>query len=318
MAFFKKRGKKKKLAKGFVTGMVIMLVISCTVVGFLYMRHAKIASNYEAKITELERVFSEETRQVARVVGDIYAGDSFDIDKVEMVAVPGAVCPENAVTSLSELDGRVAKLDMKTNTPILKSMLTEENIAKNAREVELNMLLLPSNLTGKHYMDIRINFPTGEDYVVISKKKVRELFLKENTVWVWLSEREILELSSAIIDAYLREGSKLYCVTYIDPMFQEESTPNYPENLYVLDLIKKDPNIINRATDAMAADIRMMLENNLNGLAKDDADKIKGNILNEKSKRGTQVQDIIKQESIMTDQTEAVDTTDTTGMFDDN
>lgn len=315
MAFFK-RGKKKKKAKGILLGMLLMALISVGVIGLLYMQHKRIVDDYKAKLEELQRVFEEETQQVIRVVEPIKAGEKFKTGKVEAAYAPNAITPDNAVLNATDLEGKIAKLDIHPNTTILKSMLVEESIPDNARELELNMLLLPSNLTTDHYLDIRINFPTGEDYVVVSKKKVRDLFLKENTVWLWLSEREILELSSAIIDAYLREGAKLYCVTYIDPMFQDDAIPNYPENLYVLDLIQKDPNIIDRAIETMASEIRMQLEDKLNNLAKEDSERIKGNIINEKSKRGLQVQELINSEVQMKDSTETITTNDTSGMFD--
>lgn len=302
MAFFK-GGKNKKTAKGLLLGMGLMTVISVCIIGVLYLQHIKITDNYKEQVIELERVFKEETSMVVRLIEPMKAGQKFNVKNVEMVSAPKFVTPENAVKRIENLEDKVSKLDIQPNTTLLETMLVEESIPKNAREVELNMLLLPSNLTNNHYMDIRIGFPTGQDYVVISKKKVRDIFLKENTVWLWLSEREILELSSSIIDAYLREGAKLYCVTYIDPMFQDKSITNYPENLFVQDLIKKDPNILDRAMEGLAEEIRMDLENSLNSITKDDTNKIKGNIINEKSKRGTQVQEKIRLESETVDQT---------------
>ena len=40
------------------------------------------------------------------------------------------------------------------------------------RKQEYNMLVLPSQLATGEYIDIRLALPTGQDYVVLGKKKV--------------------------------------------------------------------------------------------------------------------------------------------------
>ncbi|GJM69319.1 hypothetical protein HMSSN036_15350 [Paenibacillus macerans] len=74
-------------------------------------------------------------------------------------------------------------------------------------------------------MDIRIQFPTGQDYILLSKKKIEAL--APGTVTVTLGEAEILSLSSAIVDAYLHKAS-IYALTYVEPYLQGKSTPTYP------------------------------------------------------------------------------------------
>jgi len=302
LAFFK-RGKNKKKAKGVMIGMLIMTLISAGVIALLYFQHTNIVAQYKNELEELQRVFNEETQTVVKVTGLIKAGDPIDSEKVELVRSPNIVTPKNVILDLAEIKNQIAKVDIQPNTQLLESMMVEEIIESSARELELNMLLLPSNLTVNHYMDIRISFPTGEEFVVLSKKKVRELYLKENTTWLWLDEEEILKLSSAVIDAYLNEGAKLYCVTYVDPMFQEGSVENYPENTNVQNLMVNNPNILSEATEQLASNARIELEQRLNSLSVKNINKIKGKLVNEVTKRETQINETIELKKEVIDNT---------------
>ncbi len=44
------------------------------------------------------------------------------------------------------------------------------------------------------FVDVRIKFPTGQDYILLSKKKVEDL--SNNRVWYHMNEKEILSMSS--------------------------------------------------------------------------------------------------------------------------
>jgi len=56
------------------------------------------------------------------------------------------------------------------------------------------------------YIDIRIAYPTAEDLVILSKVKVEST--NTNTVWLKLSESEILMLNNAIVESYIIDGTK--------------------------------------------------------------------------------------------------------------
>lgn len=191
---------------------------------------------------------------------------------------------------ISEEDmGKILVIDVGEAMPILKDMVKESTIQNDLREEELNMLLLPSNLVKNQYIDIRLGFPNGEDYIVLSKKKIQEVQLANNTIWLWVDEKEILMLSSAIVDAYLHKGSKLYTVTYVEPAVQEKAILTYPVNHDVLKVIKADPNILEEAKKALSEEARTQLEARLLDISEAAISSMESGVKEESSNRDTKI-----------------------------
>lgn len=147
----------------------------------------------------------------------------------------------------------VAKVDMKANTVITTELLSKsDNIVQDdMRKQEYNMVVLPMDLATGDYIDIRLMLPSGQDYIVVSKKEVEIPVIggvdSEDTIWVNMTEDEILHMSCAIIDAYQINGAKLYATKYTEAGMQAAATPTYPINESTSALLQSDPNILERA-----------------------------------------------------------------------
>ena len=128
----------------------------------------------------------------------------------------------------------IAKVDMNANTPLTLQMVTrsDEAVSDDLRIQEFSMIALPIYLNVDDYIDIRLQFPDGQNYIVVSKKRVIDV--QENTVWLQMTEEEISTMSNAIVEAYIVTGSKLYANLYAEPGMQEEATPTYPVSRAVL------------------------------------------------------------------------------------
>lgn len=169
----------------------------------------------------------------------------------------------------------LAKVSMNANTILTREFITKGNntTSNDVRRQEYNVIVLPTQLQTGDYIDVRISMPSGEDYIVISKKEVTIPTVgdsdSEDTIWLNLSEIEILSMSSAIMDAFKTEGSKLYATVYTDPGIQAAATPTYPVNSEVGRLIESNPNILQEWVQA--------LRNRYNG---DQRNRINQNIQN--------------------------------------
>lgn len=147
----------------------------------------------------------------------------------------------------------VAKVTMKKNTLLTTELLNKaDNIVQDdVRKQEYNMLVLPTDITTGDYIDIRVMFPNGQDYIVVAKKEVSmpEVNGVESldTIWVNLAEDEILHMSCAIIDSAQVKGSKIYATKYTEAGMQNAAIPTYPANESTLQLLQKDPNILEKA-----------------------------------------------------------------------
>ncbi len=153
----------------------------------------------------------------------------------------------------------IAKVDMKANTIIASSFITrsDEMDTDDVRIQEYNSFVLPVDLFTGDYVDIRILFPNGQDYIVASKKMVTIPDVNgeylADTIQIKMAEDEILTMSNAIVEAYKVDGAKLYATKYSDAGSQVASTPTYVVNDEVAKLIEADPNIVTKAMAELSA-----------------------------------------------------------------
>ncbi len=146
------------------------------------------------------------------------------------------------------------------------------------------MLVLPMDLVTGDYIDIRLMLPSGQDYIIVSKKEVEIPNIggvdSEDTVWINLSEDEILHMSCAIYEAYKIKGSKIYATKYTEAGMQEAATPTYPVNESTSRLLQNNPNIVEKAMNEIA-----------NRYNNTDASNLRNNYINtEISNQGDQAQ----------------------------
>lgn len=153
----------------------------------------------------------------------------------------------------------VAKVTMNKNTLITTELLSKSDnmVQDDVRKQEYNMLILPMDLVTGDYVDIRLLLPSGQDFIVVAKKEVEIPNVagvdSEDTVWMNLSEDEILHMSCAIIDAAQVKGSKLYVTKYTEAGMQNAATPTFPLNERTTALLRTDPNVLTRAMSEIAS-----------------------------------------------------------------
>ena len=171
-----------------------------------------------------------------------------------MMQIDSTVVPSGNLANLADLNGEeevISKLDLESGTVLCNSMLrnNEDAINNDTRIQEYNMIILPTLLDINEFVDIRLLLPTGQDYIVLSKKRVENI--DENTVSFNMSEAEILTLNNAIVESYMINGSMLYATKYIEPGMQEKSSSTYTVSREVLGLINKDSNIEQKAREEL-------------------------------------------------------------------
>ena len=151
----------------------------------------------------------------------------------------------------------VAKITMKKNTVVTTECLSKgDNIVQDdVRKQEYNMIVLPTDLTTGDYIDVRVMFPNGQDYIAIAKKEVEIPVIdgaeSTDTIWLKLSEDEILHMSCAIVDSAQVKGAKIYATKYTEAGMQNAAIPTYPINESTSQLLQRDPNVVEKAMNAI-------------------------------------------------------------------
>lgn len=255
---------QRRARNSFLIGFLLSLIIMAVVV---------VALIYKMKGINNEMDKLKALQKKVYVAGDyIQSGtevtmDSFSYDTVQTTLDDEELVTDEDFEYIDEKTGEVIekydsdgnpkqkKMVVKTNVPagtiITKDMLEEldDKTTSDQRLQEYNMIILPTLLTNGDYIDIRLQLPEGEDYIVVAKKKV--IYTDATTVWLKMTEDEILSLGNAIVEAYTIVGSKLYATTYTEAGRQKAATPTYPVSQAVLTLINNDPNVVKEAQEAL-------------------------------------------------------------------
>lgn len=262
--------KKNVLGKVVVAIVVVVVIIAVSVI--LYLKNSK------------EK--GEEMIGVYVVDKAVAAGDEV-YGTVRLQQVDKAyesILPDNVIVG----EGKQMYYRINLNKGVI---LTEDMVQKdvdidkdirlhNFSYVELNHMILAGD-----YVDIRINFSDGSDYIVLSKKRVEGISVYDleegidNELWINVSEEEILRMSSAAYDCATKENCRLYAVKYISEL-QEEAYVTYPVNQIVAALIESDPNIMQKITQELEENLREQIDeqsdgdshNQSNGASKDEVE----------------------------------------------
>ncbi|MNO13105.1 hypothetical protein D3C76_27310 [compost metagenome] len=225
---------------------------------------------------EIEKQQMKEDTMRAKISGwstktMIAAGHTVKEEDLQAIELPVESVPKDWIQSKEDISGKVTKISLAANTLLTETLLFEEEAAPDdLRYRDMGFIKLPGTLAVNDVVDVRIQFPTGQDYILLSKKRIQRMSLSSESVTMTIDEAEILSLSSAIVDAYLHKAS-IYALLYVEPYLQSKAIATYPANHAVLELIKQDPNIVSRAEQALQISSRSSLENDLSVLSPEKA-----------------------------------------------
>lgn len=257
---------QKRARNSFLLGILVALLISAVIIGLLVMQLVKLKKEEQEQLANIKKVVV--------LKNDVGSGESINSGMLEIVEVDSSVAPLNAINLSDILENTIAKITLKKGTIISHEMLTTDNLKTEAGTVpndlrlqEYNMIALPSTLEVGDYIDIRLVLPSGQDYIVIAKKRVvKTSDTSDSTIWLEMTESEILTMSNAIIEAYIMKGSSLYATTYTEAGMQQAATATYPVSASVIELIRANPNILTNAKNELTNRYNSLVNERTNGI----------------------------------------------------
>ena len=254
---------EKKARASFIKGLLISGLIGIIIIALLVLWIFKLNGK------EKERIAAQKT--VVILKSEVKSGEEITSDMLTTQLANAEVATAGSITmsqfaELSEISDEagnlipikiLAKIDIPAKSILTADMIsTEEEVVTNdLREQEYNMIVPITNLESGDTIDIRLRLPSGEDYIVISKKKVTLTDLggvySTETLLLNVTEEEILTMSAAIVDAYQIAGSKLYATKYTDPGLQSKASSTYVPSQATVRLVDTDPNIVATARNEL-------------------------------------------------------------------
>ena len=242
---------QKRSKNAFLLGVIITLVIM-GLVAFMLMTKINNLNK------EIESMKSKKT-SVCVAALDLKSGEDLTLEtittnKVETTLMPDQIVDTTYIDAIDE-NGNPITYKLKIDVPMGAIITTDmiyvegEETTKDQRIQEYNMISLPSQMLEGSYIDIRFRLPSGEDYVVLSKKKVEQA--NSTTIWLKVDETEILTMNNVIIESWMMTGSKLYAIEYTEPGMQEKAISTYPISRETLDYLSNNPNALEAAMNAL-------------------------------------------------------------------
>lgn len=270
---------------GFIGASVVFIpaVILCTVLGTGYYTVYQEKESLDRRLKEL----SSQTGYV--LTQDVKSGERIDSSMLNPVTVYAKDKTCIVPVKESDLDGTYARASFEKGTVLYKQCVYEEQeYASDMRERTYSFMKINENITEGDYVDIRITYPDGEEYVVAQHKKVISLnraaeqqetqeLQTLDSICVNVNEEELLRIASAYVDTVFYPGSSVYVIAYLD-RFQEPSEVNYPVNASVYELLGWNPNAISYKPSETEQNNRTVLEGHLANFIVED---VKSAILNE-------------------------------------
>ena len=203
---------KKRLINGILIGLAIGLVF--VIITIIISNNIVTGYKEGTNKTFLEKY----TSNVVTFTRDVVQGETITEDMLQVTTIHVNTVPSGAFTSTGALVGQVAKYNIVKNSAAVSSMVSDKVISQDMRIQEINAITLPTDLVVNDFIDIRLMYPSGVEYIVLAQKQVTKI--SGTTIWMDMSEEDTLLLNSAIVDSYLTDGTKLYAVRYTDPTTQ--------------------------------------------------------------------------------------------------
>lgn len=244
---------QRKARSSFLLGVLLTVVIAGVIIVLLFFQLTKIQEekqNLEAQFVNVYVLNSDITS------GSVIDSSYLAPVKALKTAIPSNAVDQAKITGATEV---TAKINLSKGTVLTDSMINidEEQIRNDLRNQEYNSIVIPVDLAAGEYIDVRLTLPSGQDYIVVSKKVVEipeyNGVPSADTIKIKLTEEETLLISNAIVESYKIKGSKLYATKYVEAGIQEAATPTYVPSGEIAALINQDPNIVEKAKQELAS-----------------------------------------------------------------
>lgn len=255
-----------------ILGLLIGFILAVSSIGGTYyyfgvIKMNQLSAQYESMLADYSNPPSVSAYRLTR---DIARDELLKPEDLEMVSLPLNLSHPLLLQDQSQIVNQEAARAIKRGMLVYQDMVyLKSDMPDDLRVIELSQVIMPIQMIPGDDVDVRISFPSGLDYVVLSKKRVQNL-LKPGAegqpadqtlslMTMHLTSEEILRLSSALVDAYLKEGTYLYATVYVDSEFQAAAQITYPSNEDVQKLMKDDPNVLQKALVALEQQQRQNL-----------------------------------------------------------
>jgi len=231
---------KKKIRNHILTVVVLFTVMAGSIIYVVVDYVNDVRENYETMLKKNDRLILQSTRQVYVAAQDIRVGE---IIEEEMVELRRTLCSQKDELLFTSLDiGKEALTDIAKGTFLNKCLVNQSGSVDGLREMCYRAIDLTENIRSYDVVDIRIRYPNGEDYVILSGKQILLDEFGADRCYIRVSEEELLLMSAAMVEVEQIDGTRIYTSRYPEPAIQKKSFVTYRPSEEIKRLIELSPN----------------------------------------------------------------------------
>lgn len=180
------------------------------------------------KMASIEEVKPVPKQTVITVSHPVKLGDVITEEDIVEMEVEEERIPLGSFTQKEEVLGKKAWTRLEPKVVLNQDLFYSENIDFMQNLQEVTLVKLPENLEIGDYIDLRIQFPSGHDYCVLSHKQVGSKNIELNQITLGLNEEERVRLGSAKTDALTFDNTYLYLTIYPKGVEMPNTAVRYP------------------------------------------------------------------------------------------
>lgn len=256
----------------FIAAIVLLVLVIAGVGGYFVL------NLYNSTVRDLHNQVTAQEEELLLLDGDVAyyeslmtetfcfirtmrAGEVITIDDIETRLSTIDTTPLDIFTNSEDVIGKTVKVSCSEGTIISQSIVLDIPLKTNDRELDLVLDEVPIAIKEGDFVDIRVSFPLGQDYISLSHKKVIGVY--DNVLKLIIDQEDIYTYESMKTDASIYVATKLYAVKYVEPGVQTAAITYYPVSREIMKTMLLDENI-DTADYSKILEARLQLEAMLN------------------------------------------------------
>lgn len=226
----------------------LLSIVMMICIGLLVVVGIKGKKDYDTQIAKLEEEKGEMQGRldaignmvtVYKLNKDVKASTEIMSTDFDTMEVPETMA-EGCVRDIQVVEGNRYILSLKQGQILMDNMWKDYKMSDDLRYKDLVVDEMPIGLEPGDWVDVRIAYPDGEDFIVLDKNRVEAI--NGNTVKLIVRGNDFHYIESAYSDKSLYKATKIYLTQYVEAGLQTTSQRYYPVNLEGLKALAIDPN----------------------------------------------------------------------------
>lgn len=244
-----------------------LILVGCIGAGCLYNYNMK--NNYEKQLEQKTNQVNDLQSKI-NYVGELKTAYVLDCDAkggteikesdLKEVQIPSSIASQ-CVTNKEDIKDKYYLIDLEAGKLLTTNLVEDVVIDNDSRYLDIVCDETPMGIEVGDYVDIRISFTLGQDFIALTHKKVAAM--SDNTLKIIANQKDIQVYQSMVVDKAVYSGTKIYAIQYVEGGVQKKAKNYYPIRIEDLTTLVQDPNVKSSLKDLSLVD-RDQLEKTLN------------------------------------------------------